>query len=400
MTVLRRAVLITSIVGALWATTTSGIANPTITFRDCSTSNPAPTGTPPSVTGAPVSPPPVTSPSPSPRSTPIPQRTPGPDNCTPSSGSVVFGTQTLGFTVTSDGFQPIKNVKLSVLADNDPGAQNAAEPLFNDGYDCNNQPSVRNPILVPWDTAADTPHNGHYKVVVTADTYANPTCGSTGRSQTATRSNIIVDNPPDTPAAPVVIATTPTAVTIQWTASTAPDVIRYGVYRAEGSSTKQTPQPSTFHLIGYTQDPTFRDTQVSAGVYWYAIVVTRKSVVTPKTGISSAMSAPSAPVTVAAAPPPASFNTGSGGGSTVQRYFPINPLVLPPSSSGGLAPVPDAPYSAQLPYGNAPEGGVGAAANNAKNSEPGAADPRGPVLPVAVGAFLVSAALALGRMPY
>jgi hypothetical protein len=74
------------------------------------------------------------------------------------------------------------------------------------------------------------------------------------------------------------------------------------------------------------------------------------------------------------------------------------PHLTAPRFGGDLRPppVPDAPYSAYLPY-DIPEGGEQVV--EAAPRETGT-DPRGPVLPVAVGAFLVSSALALGRMPY
>jgi hypothetical protein len=322
---------------------------------------------------------------------------------------VLRGPHTLSFNVFSDGFQPIRNIKLQVLADNDSGAEDDPQPLLNNAYNCNNQPSSRNAFLVPWDTATDTPHNGHYKIVVTVDTFANPTCGGTGRSTVATRTGLIVDNYPDQLDPPKIIATTQNTISIAWDASTAPDVTRYTVYRALTSSTKAEPSDGQFKFLGYSTSPSYRDDQASVpAAYWYAVVVTRRSVVTPETGISSPMSDPSQPVYVAP-PPPSTTGGGSGGnilsgsasGSSIRRFIPLNPLVLPPSRNGALAPVPDAPYSAQLPYGNAPEaGGVGSTSSDSKDSEPGATDPRGPVLPVAVGAFLVSAALALGRMPY
>ena len=314
---------------------------------------------------------------------------------------MVFGTQTLGFNVLSDGFQPLKNIKLTAESDGDPGAQDAAQPLFNDGYTCNNQPNPRSTILVPWDTVMETPHNGKYEIVVTVETYSNPTCGGTGRTGTATRHSIVVDNAPDPVDAPKILATTPSTVTIQWDASTAPDVTHYEVLRAIGTSARVAPPPEAFHFLAFSTSPTYRDTQVSGGnVFWYAIIVNRRSVWPADKGeISSPMSGSSQAVSIAAATPPPSFNNGSAD-SSVQRYVPLNPILLGSGNSGVSAPVPDAPYSAQLPYGNAPEqGGVGASTNN-KANEAGATDPRGPVLPVAVGAFLVSAALALGRMPY
>jgi hypothetical protein len=318
----------------------------------------------------------------------------------PTSKSVLRGTHTLSFSVSSDGFQPIKSVSLVVLADNDPNAHDASRPLLSNTYNCNSNGQPSGQILVPWDTTTDTPYNGQYKVSITANTFANPTCSGTGRSASATQGQLIVDNPPGSVAAPRIIATTASTVTIGWDASTAKDFVRYEVYRAVTSSPKKAPETNDFQLWGYTTSPSFRDNQVSPGTYWYSVVVTRRSFVTPDTGISSPLSDPSKPATIVA--PPVIYKPGSSPQSSVRRYIPLNPIVLPPSQALTAAPVPDAPYSAQLPYGNAPEeGGAGAVAGPGnQNAESGASDPRGPVLPVAVGAFLVSAALALGRMPY
>jgi hypothetical protein len=395
MKVLHRVLFIGLVVGVVGATAAIGLGNPTISFTDCTKPSPTPTGSAP-VSQPTLTPPPTSSPS----TTSAPARTPGPDNCTPKSGSVVFGTQTLGFTVNPDGFQPIKNVKVEVKAYKDSGAADATGPLFNTTYTRCGRADTS--FKVPWDTVNISPHNGHYEVVVTALAYSDPTCGGTGRSQQATRTDLLVDNAPDMVGPPRIIATTPSTISIQWDASTAPDVVRYSVYRAVTSSTKTAPSAGDFKLWGYTTEAAFRDSQVSPGVYWYAVDVTRRSVVTPDTGISAGIGPASAPVTIAAVP----TSAPSGGSHNPivagpKRYIPLNPIILPPSRrSNGLAPVPDAPYSAQLPYGNTPEEGGAGTVSSGKNSGSGATDPRGPVLPVAVGAFLVSAALALGRMPY
>src|SRR5437867_2642388 len=96
-------------------------------------------------------------------------------------------------------------------------------------------------------------------------------------------------------------------------------------------------------------------------------------------------------------PPPPDDNSGP----PVRRAIPLSRLALPPQTHGSEV-IPDAPYSAQLPYGDIPEdsGGSVSAGGGGVQEEPGGPTNRGPVLPVAVGAFLLSAALALSRMPY
>jgi hypothetical protein len=61
--------------------------------------------------------------------------------------------------------------------------------------------------------------------------------------------------------------------------------------------------------------------------------------------------------------------------------------------------IPDAPFAYKLPYDTSEEGKADFGAVE-DGTEEGPSDPRGAVLPVAVGMFLVSSALAVGRMPY
>lgn len=403
MRTLRRFSFAALVVGIIGALAGVGHSDAAITPKACST-KPSPTPT----SSAPVAQPTLTPPPPS--STdgpPSPDRTPGPNNCVPKDGDVVFGTQTLSFSVTNQSGTaptPTRSVKLEIKAYKDSQAADATGSLFDKSYTRCGRADTD--FDVPWDTVGDTPRNGHYQVVVTVGTYATA-CAGNGPTKTATwpspiKTGILVDNAPDPVPAPRVIATTSSAISLQWDASNAPDVMRYEVYRAVTSSAKSKPAYKDFALWGVSTSTAFRDSQISPGAYWYAIVVTRRSVVTPDDGISSVMSLMSAPVTVAP-PPKTSGGSGSNAsGPTVKRYIPLNRLLLPQTDNGALAPVPDAPYSAQLPYGSGPEEGAGALSGpgGAKSGEAGAMDPRGPVLPVAVGAFLVSAALALGRMPY
>ena len=387
----RRAVFILLVVGVVGTFGAMAFSNSTISYNECDHPKPTPTGTPP-VSQPTLTPPPSSGPT----ATPTPGRSPGPDNCFPKSGSTVWGTQTLDFSVTSDGVHQVKEVKLEVKADRDSGAHDAEGPLFDRVYPRCGRADTQ--FTVPWDTVADTPYNGHYQVVVTVIQYGAACNGTLSPQVASPRTDLRVDNAPLAIAAPRIIATTQSTVSLQWDAAPVPDVIRYQIYRAETNGSK--PSTDDFVLEGYSTGTSFRDQQLAPGVYWYAIVVTRRSVVTPTTGISSPLSDSSAPATIKAPPPPAKSSSTSSGGTT-QRYIPLSQLVLPPSKSNGLAPVPDAPYSAQLPYGNVPEEGASGAVRGAGGSpESGPADPRGPVLPVAVGAFLVSAALALGRMPY
>ena len=150
-----------------------------------------------------------------------------------------------------------------------------------------------------------------------------------------------------------------------------------------------------------------RETVQSSGAYWYKVQATRRSYSPDHrdTGISSALSASSGPGVVSAStqstPKPGSKK--KSGGRVIALPPPAAAVLTPPGLIPSVAaappPVPDAPYSAYLPYKSS------GASEDAGPPAPEASggrgvDPRGAVLPVAVGAFLVSSALALGRMPF
>src|SRR5205823_8311468 len=133
-----------------------------------------------------------------------------------------------------------------------------------------------------------------------------------------------------------LIAPTLASVSIAWDASVVPDVTNYTVYRASTVTATQ-PAYSSFSAIGTTTGVSFRDTQVKPGFYWYTVVVTRRSVVTPTTGISSNMSVMSPPAQIKSPPPVATTKTS--GGKTVRRFIPLNRLVLP-QTGAALAGAP------------------------------------------------------------
>jgi hypothetical protein len=180
------------------------------------------------------------------------------------------------------------------------------------------------------------------------------------------------------------VATTTESVTIKWPAAKEADVQSYTVYRAVTKDASKPPSVKDLRRVDVVTTTEYRDTKAGSSVNWYAVRVTRRSVVTPEDGIRSPLSKLSGGANVREAPSPAP--------APGRRDIPRRQLSTV-RGSGRPPPVPDAPYSAYLPYEKAPRGG------STETSEPGG-DPRGPVLPVAVGAFLVSSALALGRMPY
>jgi hypothetical protein len=148
-----------------------------------------------------------------------------------------------------------------------------------------------------------------------------------------------------------------------------------------------------------------RETVKDSGAYWYKVMATRRSYApdTKDTGISSPLSASSGPGVVTVSAPAKPGTKKTVGGRSVYLPPPASAVLTPPGLIPSVAaappPVPDAPYSAYLPYsGSGSSEDAGPPAPEA--SGPGAVDPRGAVLPVAVGAFLVSSALALGRMPF
>ncbi len=344
-------------------------ANHGIAFVDCS-AEPTPAPTP-----SDLPPPPSALPTPTP--TPKPTPTPVPQDCTPAEGEKIVGVRDVRFGVNAAGHN-VDYVRLSILADEGAvKSANGGNPVFEP------TPQDENIQLYDysWDSVKTTPLNGKYKLHVAVG--ARPTVGA-GHESTEDRTNLRVDNPPLAVAAPTIVATTTATNTIKWNKAKEADVQSYTVYRAQTKDAKAAPSADKLKPIAVATTTEYRDTKVGEGVFWYAIRVTRRSVVTPEEGISSPLSKISSAATVKAAPT-------AGPGST-RRTIPYRQLSTV-RGSGRPPPVPDAPYSAYLPYDDAPESG------STEVEEPGE-DPRGPVLPVAVGAFLVSSALALGRMPY
>jgi hypothetical protein len=379
---LARVIAMVGVVAASTFVASASKADHVIVFTDCSSSqaqsssSPEPTFTPP----------PTEEPGGQ-----EPQATPSPQDCVPPEGDRIWGDRLLRFEIEDNGYN-IKDVKLLILSqEEDIPSANGGKPVAtwtpdNDqrtfGYD--------------WDSVADTPYNGRYKVAVDS-TAAAP---FTGHQHQASRERIDlrVDNPPKPVAAPKILATTISSVTISWPKATEVDVLSYTIYRAttpESAKSVKTPPYSEFRQVGVTATQSFRDSTVKPGTQWYSVRVTRRSVVTPEVGVSSALSPVSKPATVES--PQVVQKKSEGGKVPPRRYIPFRQLA-PPRPRSISAQVPDAPFAYKLPYG---KGGAALGSGAEVGSgEPGAGDPRGPVLPVAVGMFLVSSALAVGRMPY
>jgi hypothetical protein len=392
--VLRIAGRIAAVVGVLAVTSyVSAVAHakPTITFDDCSSGSPPPS-TDPGLTPSPSSPGDVP---------PANDRTPPPD-CTPLSGETVWGTRTIRFTVKATAFQErLKTVKLYILADDPalPDAANNESPVLSEAYA--NSPPTQKTYSVEWETRQLTPYNGRYKLHVESTT-TSPTGAS---SATADRKDLRVDNEPAALAAVNILATTQTSISVRWDQAMEPDVLSYTLYRAVTSDPGARPSYTDLRPVATTQTTSFRDDDVHPASYWYSVKVTRRSFVTPQTGISSAFSPMSSAAVVKPTPAPVTNTSGGSPSSaasaatahSLSRFVPLNRLSAP-LPGGGSASVPDAPYSAYLPY-DKPDA-QGAAGGLGGTTQEAGADPRGVVLPVAVGAFLVSSALVLGRMPF
>lgn len=310
----------------------------------------------------------------------------------PPSGDRIFDTRVLQFTVTPDSGNDLKTVTLSILADepNIP-SPNKGQPLTTF------HPNSKDPktFSYTWDSKALTPYNGKYKVSVFSQE-ANRFTGKTQNSDPAIRSNLRVDNPPKQLGQPRIVATTVGSVTLEWDPATEPDVISYSVYRATTQSASDKPGYDDLEPIGLANGGAFRDTAVKPGFHWYAVNVTRRSVVTPNTGITSELSPISAAAEVKSLQE-VQKETDSGSGTT-RRPIAYRQLA-PPRPRSVLASVPDAPFAYKLPYSNE-KPSTQASGNLGGTSTEAGDDPRGFVLPVAVGLFLVSSALAVGRMPY
>jgi len=340
---------------------------------------------------------PDASPTPTPTG-PQPSGSPSPRACVPDQGSRLTGVVNLSFEVAADSPRPIEieKVELYIIAEDDIPSPNDRSAIETWEF-----PENRT-FTYSWDTTTLTPYNGSYKVQVYAFTTADhphsasdPSCS--GKRCVKERTNLRVDNPPKTPAAPRIVAKTDTTVSVEWDKAPELDVKAYKLYRASTDKADKPPAYGAFKEVASVATTSVRDEVKGEGVYWYTLIVNRHSVVEPDNkGISSAPS----PISKAAevTPAPDDDDDGDAPGAAAPAFQPrvVSRLPRLTASSANLRPppVPDAPFSAILPY-DLPEG-----AETVPEEDPGVGDPRGPVLPVAVGAFLVSSALALGRMPY
>lgn len=393
---LSKAIRVLAAVGVIAATAVvagPADANHSINFYECS-SNPSP---PPSL--QPELTPPPTDPPPDVEEPPGATPTPAPQYCMPSQGERLWGNRLIRFLVETDTARPLSRVSMSILSGEEGIADpNSGDPVVNETFPrCGDARRIAYSDPFSWNTVELTPRNGRYKVHVEAEAY-QPSIGcsstATHAATPAERVDLRVDNPPKRVDAPKILATTPTTVDIQWTPGTELDVTSYSIFRATTANATTKPKYSDFKQVGTSTSAGFRDTKVTPGVHWYAVKVTRRSVVTPDTGISSVfspVSSTAATVTAADATPGPDATEGP------RRFIPDFRRAQVPRSAGRASQVPDAPFAYKLPYNDAPDGTVDFGESEEAG---GGTDSRGATLYIAVGAFLVSAALALGRMPY
>lgn len=351
-----------------------------------------------------------TSPTPSPSASPQPS---DPD-CTPQAGQVVDGTWRIAFTAKAGSFGRLRNVELFIISEEDsvpsPGEEpNGQVPPVeawgdkngSDWADVTTSPNAVTLIYV-WDTKRLTPYNGKYTIRVRARSHTDGQ--NQNQATTVERKTIRVDNEPAALAAPQATLSE-TVVTVTWNAAREPDTKHYIVWRAR---TDGDDPPSANAYEAY--ETNLRGTRLvesltAAGTYWYKVQVARRSVVASDGVIKSSVSPASAGVTHVVTPPPATP------GPPTQSVDPNAGVRTPPPRGPVIVsrrppPVPDAPFSAVLPYEDIPEfeeepADTQAAGEAVAVEEPEPQDPgsRTGLLPVAIGAFFVSAALALGRAP-
>lgn len=378
--------LLALFVGAAWAALAlprwPAEADHSINFIDCSTvPTPTPTLTPPPAPGQ-------TEPPPQP-----------PDNCTPEENEVMSGTRTVAFEVDGGGFPATTREVLAFLIAEtknvpDPGPLDLTCPVPDeapnvDGCQSEEGGPESGTYSFTWNANTLTPYNGSYKLRVEARAEPHLTSAVWISDE---RQKLKVNNAPAGLKAPKILVATENSVTVEWDKGKEPDVLSYTLYRAFTADSKTVPADNKFKAVFTTTATALRDEVGTPGAYWYKVRVTRRSVITPDTGISSPISERSGPGVVfglEATPRPE--------GAPPPPPPPPPPRRLRPHVASRPPPVPDAPFSALLPY-DVPDD-VATEPTGPDVPEEGA-DPRGPVLPLAVGAFLVSASLALVRMPY
>ncbi|HVL81512.1 MAG TPA: hypothetical protein VM840_07975, partial [Actinomycetota bacterium] len=325
-------------------------------------------------------------------------------DCTPRQGAVLVGSNKVSFRAEATGAgERLDQVQLRILSE-----EPSEVPHPND-----NRPviSERPPDTAvkdysfDWDTILITPYNGRYKLEVYVR--IRTVTGNT-QERTFSRGDLKVNNPPSTPGRPKVVSSTSAGHSVSWPASDEPDVRTYTLYRARTDSASETPDADDFkRLLDTPQNEVFVSV-TEPGAYWYRVRATRRSVVTPDTGISSTVGPRSIDPGVVTAPtpgpdgaPPATRTGPRVPGGGARTPLAAKPL---PRLSAKPAPVPDAPFSTVLDYGDIAELEDGEGDEMGWGDEDRVADRREAAeearrrtLPAAIGLFMFSAWAVLTR---
>lgn len=381
---------------------------PTILFHDCETeASPAPTPTPtPTPTPAPEEPEGPEgpeAPDPGEDGGPEEPEDPGeaeePEGCMPREGQAIADKHTVRFTVETRTTRPIQRVRLFVRSgEEEVPHPNDGEPVEVWEYPSAGPERTSQETFTPeLNTRTITPYNASYTLHV--DVLTHGPSPETGRRH---RPNVHVDNPPEMPAPPWVDAAAE-GVSVEWRRAPEVDVTSYTLYRARTSSEEEKPTEDAFSAVSTDTCPepeggtcSFLDEPGEDGTYWYRILTTRRSVVTPEEGISSRMSRVSGPGVVGAAAGSANLEPRESSprqrlsGSARQRLIPQRSRPVP--SSGQQ----DSGYSRELPYDVNDDATFG----RPRVVEDGGPESRRGVIAAALGTFFVAAGLALGRMPW
>lgn len=340
-------------------------------------------------------------------------QTPSPTQreCTPSDGQRIDAVWKIAFTAQAGTASRLRRVRLFILSEDpnilSPGQAKKNDPVPplvtwgdaapDDWSQFGNAPASFSPTYT-WDTNVLTPYNGKFTIRVEALTHVDQSTGNAPAAKE--RVHVAVDNPPVTPGKPNVLLATPDGVSVGWAEATDPDFKTYFLWRARTSGPTDVPEDADFKRVLTTTKTQVFDEVGQTGSYWYKLQTGRNSVVSSDGSIKSELSERSRPGVVepppTPAPTPAPFITPA---PTARVRPPALPQVVVKAP-----PVKDAPFAAVLPYPDDAELGPAEAEPPAAFGQPEERSPtsttdRTAVLPVAVGAFLVSAALAMGRLP-
>jgi hypothetical protein len=346
-----------------------------------------------------------------------PSPTPAP-TCTPREGQAIEGTWKVAMRVQAAAPNKLRRVHLFIVKQEEGQQTPCQKPVAQRGTPIVTWGDPRNPpdpafpppswadyssaptaadLSADWDTLKLSPSNAKYTLSV--DALTQSPAGPESQPSCVERKDIIVDNPPVTPGKPVVVLATSDGVKVTWTDAPEPDLLDYTLYRARTSSSSDLPDDPEFRKVVVTTKTDIFDDVSQPGAYWYKVRTARVSFAQPDGRKTSELSEHSDKAGVVVAPTPSPVPPPQA------TLAPLKPNPLPlPKVVVKPAPVPEAPFSAVLPYPDDLEEGPAEAEpppEALSQPEDSAApnEARTAVVPVAVGAFLVSAAVALSRMP-